>query len=822
MGAVGKWILRLLRFGLALGIVGMAAAGYVLWHYGRELPDHRLLAAYDPSTATRVYAGGGQVIGEFADERRLFVPIDMVPPLVINAFVAAEDKTFFEHSGADIRGILRAALANVENIGGDRRPEGASTITQQVARIFLLTNEVSIERKVKELVLAIRIERTFTKKQILELYLNEIYLGSRSYGVAAAAQAYFNKSLDELDLGEAALLAGLPKAPSRYDPWQNHDAAVVRRDYVIERMSEDGYITRDEAAAAVARPPIMHPRDVARHLHADYFVAEVRRELIERYGESQVLRGGLVVRSTLNPKAQGAAETLQEIAYRSLRNGLIAYDRRHGWRGPIETIAEPGDDWPSRLAALRNDPDRLPVGIGSWRLAVALNVDELGATVGVEGGTAGHMPFAELAWARPWFPDQRVGPVPERPADVLKVGDVVAVERVTTDDKGTTLPAESYALRQVPDVQGAIVAMDPHTGRVLALVGGYSFGESQYNRVTQAMRQPGSAFKPFVYLAALDSGYTPASIVFDAPVVVRIADFGKYKPRNYSGTFYGAVPMRIGLEKSRNLMAIRLAQSIGIGKIVEYAERFGISDNLPLQLSTALGAEETTLLRLTTAYAMLVNGGRQIKPTLFDRVQDRHGKTILRHDTRPCAGCADVAWEGQAPPALPDERAQIADPLSAYQIVSMLEGVVQRGTGTIVRSVGKPIAGKTGTTNDSFDAWFVGFTPDLVAGIWVGFDQPRTLGPLEQGASVAAPIFRDFMAGALKGKPATPFRVPQGIRLVRINEETGELAAPGDRNVIVEAFKPHTGPSSAGADGIGAGPGLIRRLGQVSGTGGLY
>ena len=817
MGTLGKWAFRLLRMGLVLGIVGTAVVAYVLWYYGYDLPDYRQLANYEPPIVTRVYAGDGQLIGEFADERRIFVPIDIVPPLVIDAFVAAEDKTFFEHGGIDFRGIIRAAVTNVENMGGDRRPEGASTITQQVARNFLLTNEVSVERKVKEMLLAFRIEQAFTKKQILELYLNEIYLGSRSYGVAAAAQTYFDKSLDDLSLGEAALLAGLPKAPSRYSPSRNYRAAVARRNYVIERMTEDGYITHDQAAAAIAAPLVVRQRDAVKDVHADYFVAEVRRELLERYGEEKVLRGGLVVRTTLDPKVQDAADTLQEIAYHALRNGLIAYDRRHGWRGPIETIADAGDDWPSKLAALRNDPDRLPVGIGSWRLAITLRVDEDGGIIGLEDGTKGHIPFAELAWARPWRPNQRVGSAPNRPGDVLKVGDVVAVEPVAVGDKGTKLPVDSYALRQIPDVQGAIVVMDPHTGRVLAMVGGYSFDKSQYNRATQAMRQPGSAFKPFVYLAALDSGYTPASIVLDAPVVVRTGDFGKYKPRNYSGTFYGAVPMRIGLEKSRNLMAVRLAQSIGIGKIVRYGERFGISDNMPHQLSTALGAEETTLLRLTAAYAMLANGGKQIKPTLFDRIQDRHGKTILRHDTRTCDGCSNMAWDGQAPPELPDNREQIADPLSVYQVVSMLEGVVQRGTGTIVLSVGKPIAGKTGTTNDSFDAWFVGFTPDLVAGVWVGFDQPRTLGPTEQGATAAAPIFRDFMAGALEGKRGIPFRIPRDIRVVRINEETGELAASGDRNVILEAFKPGTEPTVTGA-----GPGVIRKLGQVSGTGGLY
>ncbi|MGE5145851.1 MAG: penicillin-binding protein 1A, partial [Candidatus Eiseniibacteriota bacterium] len=696
-------------------------------------------------------------------------------------------------------------------------------ITQQVAKNFLLTNEVSVERKIKEMLLAFRIEHTYTKPQILELYLNEIFLGNRSYGVAAAAQSYFNKSLEDLTIDEAAFLAGLPKAPSRYNPQRNYDAAFARRNYVIERMAEDGYITQEQATAAIAKPLVTHQRDAVQDVHADYFVEEVRRELLERYGEDKLLRGGLVVRSTVDPR-------MEEIAYRTLRNGLVSYDRRHGWRGPIEHVAEPSVNWPATLNSLRNDPDRLPVGIGDWQLAIVLGLDDASAQIGVEGGKKGRIPFSELAWGRPWREDQHVGAAPKKPSDVLKIGDVVMVEPVKSDDKDKPLPPDSYGLRQVPSVQGAIVAMDPHTGRVLAMVGGYSFTKSQYNRATQAKRQPGSAFKPFVYLAALDSGFTPTSIILDAPVVIKTGEFGKYKPQNYSKTFYGPVPMRIGLEKSRNLMTVRLAQSIGMGKIIEYGERFGISDNLPRELSTALGAGETTVLRLTTAYAMLVNGGKRIKPTLFDRIQDRHGKTILRHDTRPCVGCVNVAWNDQAvPPQLPDDREQIADPLSAYQIVSMLEGVVQRGTGTIVRSVGKPIAGKTGTTNDSFDAWFVGFTPDLVAGVWVGFDQPRTLGQTEQGATAAAPIFRDFMKEALEGKPATPFRIPEGIRLVRVNEETGAPAQPGDQNVIVEAFKPGneptlngTGMNATTTDVVNPNPGLLRRSGPAAGTGGLY
>ena len=518
-----------------LGVCATAVVAYALWHYGRDLPDYRQLANYEPPIVTRVYAGNGQLLGEFADERRIFVPIDIVPPLVIHAFIAAEDKSFFEHGGVDFRGILRATLTNFQNMGGDKRPEGASTITQQVAKNFLLTNEVSVERKVKEMLLAFRIEHTFTKPQILELYLNEIFLGNRSYGVAAAAQSYFNKSLDDLTIGEAAFLAGLPKAPSRYNPTRNYDAAIARRNYVIDRMAEDGYITREQAAAATAKPLVVHQRDTAQDVHADYFVEEVRRELLERYGEDKLLRGGMVVRSTVDPK-------LQEMAFarRRSRKGLISYDRRHGWRGPIEAIGEAGVNWPSKLAALRNDGDRLPVGLGSWPLAMVLQLDDAGAVIGVEGGKKGRIPFSELAWARPWRPEQHVGAAPKKPSDVLKVGDVVAVEPVRTDERTSRCRPDSYGLRQVPDVQGAIVVMDPHTGRVLAMVGGYSFGKSQYNRATQAKRQPGSAFKPFVYLAALDSGFTPTSIILDAPVVIKTGEFGKYKPQNYSETFYGA------------------------------------------------------------------------------------------------------------------------------------------------------------------------------------------------------------------------------------------------------------------------------------------
>jgi len=490
------------------------------------------------------------------------------------------------------------------------------------------------------------------------------------------------------------------------------------------------------------------------------------------------------VRTTLSQR-------LQRIAERSLRAGLIAYDRRHGWRGPVAHVDLEAADWRTALTAV--EP---PAGAAPWVLAMVLALDGKAATIGLPDGAEGAIPMAELAWARPWLEEQQVGARPKEPAEVLAVGDVVLVEPVAADSEGAAYPEGSYALRQIPDVNGGLVAIDPHTGRVLAMSGGFSYEHSEFNRVTQAERQPGSAFKPFVYLAALDSGFTPATIVLDAPFVIdQGAGLGKWKPANYSNKFYGPSPMRLGIEKSRNLMTIRLAQTVGMEPIVDYARRFGVVDDMPPVLSMALGAGETTLLRLTTAYAMLVNGGKRITPTLIDRVQDRNGTTIYRHDARDCPGCWPEQWQSQIPPELPDEREQLVDPRSAYQVVSMLQGVVERGTGRRIRDLGKPLGGKTGTTNDSMDTWFVGFSPDLTVGVFVGFDEPKPLGPKETGSSVSAPIFKSFMAAALKNEPAIPFRIPSGLRLVRINADTGRLARAGDRNVILEAFKPGTVPS---------------------------
>ena len=717
------------------------------------------------------------------------MPIRAIPRRVVNAFLAAEDKNFYEHPGIDFISVARAVVTNLANLGSSRRPVGASTITQQVAKNFLLTNEVSIDRKVKEAILAFRIERAFNKDRILDLYLNEIYLGFGSYGVAAAALNYFNKSLDELSIAEAAFLAALPKAPNNYHPIRRSEAALARRNWVISRMLEDGRIAQADAEAAWAEPLKIYGTDPTEIVQADYFLEEVRRELAGVYGDDALYQGGLSVRTTLDPR-------LQRFAERALRDGLIAYDRRHGWRGPVKRLgadaAEGGPErWREVLAGVQPPP-----GMSPWSLALVTGTAKDRAEIAFPDGTSGHIPMAELTWARPWIKGQKVGEKPKAPGDVVAAGDVVMVEAAVSDNKEKPYEAGAYGLRQIPDINGGLVALDPHTGRVLAMSGGFSFEQSQYNRATQAYRQPGSAFKPFVYLSGLDSGFTPATIILDAPFVVdQGAGLGKWKPANYTKKFYGPTPMRTGIELSRNLMTVRLAQTIGMEKIVENARKFGIIDDMPALLSMSLGAGETTLLRLTTAYAMLVNGGKRIHPTLIDRIQDRHGATVFRHDQRPCEGCQNAVWHGQNPPELPDERAQIADPASAYQVVSMLQGVVERGTGRRIRSVGKPLAGKTGTTNSSTDTWFMGFSPDLAVGVFIGFDEPTGLGPKETGSSVAAPVFRDFMAAALKNQPAIPFRIPEGVRLVRLNIETGRLARPGDKKVILEAFKPGTVPS---------------------------
>ncbi|MBS27600.1 MAG: penicillin-binding protein [Alphaproteobacteria bacterium] len=802
-----RWIGYLAGLVLVGGLLVVGGVLWVFWEFGRDLPDYSQLADYEPPVTTRVHAGDGSLLAEYAVQRRVFVPVSTIPELVKNAFLAAEDKNFYSHPGVDVVGIMRAVVANVRNLGSGRRPEGASTITQQVAQNFLLSKEVSIERKVREAVLSFRMERAFSKDEILELYLNEIYLGFGAYGVASAALNYFGKSLDQLTVDEAAFLAALPKAPNNYHPVRRADAATARRNYVLGRMADDGVISADQAASYRRNPIEVVQDDGPALIEAPYFAEEVRRELVERFGDGALYEGGLSARTTLDPR-------LQRIAQQTLRDGLVAYDRRHGWRGPVTRLADPGG-WQTTLPELD-----VPPGAGDWHLAAVVAVEDAAATIGLVDGTIATIPLTELRWARDWKPGQKRGPSVKKAGQVLITGDVVLVSRVTQDADENPYPKNTFRLEQIPEVNGAIVALDPHTGRVLAMTGGFDFQASEFNRATQAWRQPGSAFKPLVYMAALDSGFTPSTRILDAPFVIdQGPGQGKWKPANYTKKFYGPSPMRLGIEKSRNLMTVRLAQTIGMEQVASYAERLNVVDQMPRQLSMSIGAGETTLMRLVTAYATIVNGGKQITPTLIDRIQDRTGANTFRHDERNCPDCIVGAWADQAPPKLRDPRAQLIQPGTAYQMVSMLKGVVDRGTGRRIGALKIPLAGKTGTTNDSLDTWFIGFSPDLAVGVFVGFDTPRTLGPRETGSSVPAPIFKDFMARALEDKPVIPFRVPPDIRLMRVNPETGLVALPGERATILEAFKPGTAPRQLGSI---IGEDLGRSVGGTGSRRGIY
>jgi len=805
--------------GTIIFIVAVAAAAGFLWHYSKSLPDYSQLQDYEPAVMTRVHASDGSLLAEYARERRLYIPIQAVPKLVINAFVAAEDKNFYEHGGVDFSGIARAAMLYVQQYGSGRRPQGASTITQQVAKNFLLTNELSFSRKIKEALLSMKIERAFSKEKILELYLNEIYLGMGAYGVAAASLLYFDKSVHELSIAEVAYLAALPKAPNNYHPFRQRERALERRNYVIERMMEDHYITAQEAEKARKEPLKITQRPTGAHIFAaEYFTEEVRRYISENYTEKKLYEGGLSVRTTLDPK-------MQVLARNVLVDGFVRFDEQQGYRGAISKLDIAGD-WGVKLAEVKAMSDVAP-----WRLAVVLESGDASARVGLQpvrdpGGAVskareiGTVPLEGLKWAKPASGPMR-GKVPVKASQVLEPGDVVYVEPMAGKD-------DQFRLHQVPEVSGALVAMDPQTGRVLAMVGGFSYDQSQFNRATQALRQPGSSFKPLVYAAALDNGYTPSTVVLDAPLEIDTGS-GIWAPENYTKKYYGPSTLRFGIEQSRNVMTVRLAQDVGMPLIGEYAKRFGVYDNLPPYLSFALGAGETTLLRMVGAYAMFDNGGRKIQPTLIDRIQDRYGRTIYRHDSRECRDCDAEKWTSQSEPVLVDKRERVLDPMTAYQITSMMEGVVQRGTATVVKDVGKPIAGKTGTTNDEKDAWFIGFSPDLVIGVYLGYDKPRHLGKGATGGVLAAPVARDFLKVALADKPAVPFRVPAGIKLIRIDPKTGMRAGLGDQRVILEAFKPGTAPPDnysvigvTDADGrpLGVSPEADRAV--RAGTGGLY
>ncbi|MBJ6373149.1 penicillin-binding protein 1A [Sedimentitalea arenosa] len=780
-------IFTLLTLGVALIALSIGA---VFWVYGRDLPSHESLAQYKPPTISRIYSGEGHLIDEFSQERRLFAPADEIPDLIKQAFISAEDKNFYSHKGYDTRGIAAAAIEAVQTRGETVR--GASTITQQVMKNFLLSGDRRIERKTKEIILAARLEETLDKEKILELYLNEIYLGQNSYGVAAASQTYFNKTLAELAPHEAAFLASLPKAPSDYHPVRRKDRLLARRNFVLKEMYENGYIDQASYQAEVNAPlrsvqngdfesfrTALPPRD--------YFTEEIRRQLAEDFGEGEFFTGGFTVRATID-------EEMQEVAAAALRAELEQYDRGIGiWRGTGEKIAadQLGSEDTWRAALSDADVPRDITLNGEWHPAVVLSIGEQNARIGIEGvdeDADGHWIEAkDVQWARKRRSDGSLASKAKVAGDLLEVGDVVLVRAMTSDEDGSFI---RWTLRQVSEVQGGFMAMDVNTGRVLAMQGGFSYQDSVFNRATQAQRQPGSSFKPFVYAAALDSGYSPATIVVDAPIEINTPQ-GLWRPRNSTNKFYGPTPLRTGIEQSRNLMTIRLAQEVGMPVVAKYAERFGVYDDMGPYLANSLGSEETTLYKMVAAYAMFANGGERVEPTLVDRIQDRYGETIYRHDKRQCLDCNSPALAANATPRIVSDRERVMDAITAYQLTSMMKGVVDRGTASGVVNLPVPTAGKTGTTNDARDVWFIGFTSNIVAGCYIGHDRPRPLGRGAYGSSLCGPVFQSFMTKATEKYGGGPFDVPPGGYFIKIDRFTG-ARLPDDASgnyVVAEYFR---------------------------------
>ena len=770
---------------MSVGMVTLTI-GAVFWMYGRDLPSHESLASYTPPTISRIYSGQGRLIDEFAKERRLFAPADTIPDLIKQAFISAEDKNFYEHDGYDLRGIGAAAVDAVRTRGQDVR--GASTITQQVMKNFLLSGDRRAERKVKEIILAARVEEALDKEKILELYLNEIFLGQNSYGVAAASQTYFNKTLSELAPHEAATLASLPKAPSDYHPVRRKERLMARRNFVLREMKENGYIT--EAAYTQERDmPLLSVQNgdfesfKADLPPRDYFTDEIRRQLSEDFGEGEFFTGGLSVRATIDNE-------MQPIAADALRRQLESFDRGQGvWRGtgqvlPSEALVDE-QTWRDALSSLRVPRD---ITLETqWFAAVVLETGAQGARLGIESVDTAEggnwVPPKDMAWARKRLENGRLGPRGE----LVEVGDVVLVRRMVADADGAFI---RWTLRQVPEVQGGFVAMDVNTGRVIAMQGGFSYQASVFNRATQAKRQPGSSFKPFVFAAALDSGYTPATIVVDAPIVIDTPQ-GVWRPQNSSNRYYGPTPLRTGIEQSRNLMTIRLAQEVGMNVVGDYAERFGVSENLSPVLANALGSQETTLYQMVAAYAMFANGGERVEPTLVDRVQDRYGRTVYKHDKRVCDDCNQITLAAGQGPRVTSNRERVMDAVTAYQLTSMMTGVVTRGTARKSVNLRVPTAGKTGTTNDAKDVWFVGFTSNIVAGCYIGYDQPRSLGRSASGGGMCGPVFQRFMSKAVQKYGGGKFRVPDGCEFIKIDRFSGARLSSGasGNNVVSECFR---------------------------------
>ncbi len=727
------------------------------WYFSYGLPDYKKLSNYEPSVLSRVYAESGELIGEFAIEKRLFIPFNSIPDKVINSFLSAEDKNFFDHPGIDAKGVTRAVIKNIDNILSNKRLEGASTITQQVAKNFLLTNEVSLKRKIKEAILAFRIEKAYSKKKILELYLNEIYLGKGTYGVASASLEYFNKSVKELNYNEAALLAALPKAPSKYNPYNSIEKATVRRNMVLKNLNDNGYISKDEFQKFLKQKINLKKRKVFLIKEAKSYTEEVRRIVKKDYGFEKLYSEGLSISTPLDGKYQIAA-------LNSLRSGIEKYDKRHGWRGPISNIFK-DKNWKNVINDIKIDETL------NWEIVQILKVNNYIAEIKfIDTNKIAKMPFENLKWTRK-----------KDFIDLFEIGDLIFVKKTKSN---------IWTLKQLPLVNGGMVVMDPHNGKVKALVGGYSFESSEFNRATQAKRQPGSAFKPIVYASALENGFLPNSLILDAPFVSEQGvGLKNWKPENYGKKFYGPSTLRKGIEKSRNLMTVRIAQKLGFDKIFKTSVDLGVYENVPELLSVSLGSNETTLLKLTNAYCTFVNGGKKIMPILINRIQDRRGKTIYNSETRICEGCGTIKDDEDFFPIILDKYKQVISEQTAYQITSMLEGVIKRGTGKKLKNLNVPLAGKTGTTNEYFDAWFIGFTSDLAIGVYIGYDTPKSLGKFETGSKTALPIFKKFVESAMYKEDMKPFKIPENIYFFPVNYDTGEITSFSEAKAISESFK---------------------------------
>ena len=752
MNSFFKKLLVLTFLTITISLIGVIS---ILWTYSNKLPDYKFLKNYKPPVSSKLYSGSGVLVSDFSSEKRIFVPYEAIPSTVINSFLSAEDKNFFNHPGVDAKGIVRALKNNIYNFMNSKRLEGASTITQQVAKNFLLTNEVSFDRKIKEAILAFRIERALTKERILELYLNQIYLGEGSYGIASASLRYFDKSINELNYSEAALLAALPKAPSRYNPYKNLELAKYRRDLVLNNLYENKYISEAILKKLIKSEIILRKRKRIYLEDSRYYVEDVRKNVIETYGFDKVYKQGFNIKTPLDLE-------LQIIATQALRKGLEEYDRRRGWRGSIKN-KKITSNWNKDLEKYQTENSL------GWEIGIIKEINKFEAKIETAKKIQGIIKYENLNWTR------------KNINELFKVGDLIYVKKI--GDK-------NYELKQIPIANGGIVVMDPFTGRVLAMSGGFSFKKSEYNRATQAKRQPGSAFKPFIYALALENNFTPSTLVLDAPIVLEQgSDLKMWKPENYGKKFYGASTLRTGVEKSRNLMTVRIAQEIGLNKIINFSEKLKIYEKPDELMSISLGSAETTLLKMTSAYSSFVNGGKLVEPIFIDRIQDSTGKTIFKNELRYCKDCDLISYTGENLPQIKNNYQQIFSPQTAYQITSILEGVIKRGTGKNLRDLNLQLAGKTGTTNKNTDAWFIGFTSNLVVGVYVGYDNPRSLGKFETGSKTALPIFKEFIKNAVNNYEARPFKVAKGIKMMVVDSLTGKKADTSSKDTIIEAFK---------------------------------